>query len=83
LEQNPDITLLSAGQPAVIKSFSNHQLAAKLMAMGILPGTEIVMIRKSPFGGAYYIKAKNHLVALRKIEAFSIKLFRLSENSEN
>jgi Fe2+ transport system protein FeoA len=68
LEQNPDITLLSAGQPAVIKSFSNHQLAAKLMAMGILPGTEIVMIRKSPFGGAYYIKAKNHWSRCEKLK---------------
>ena len=40
--------------------------------MGILPGTQIEMVRAAPFGGGCYIKADNLLIALRKSEACSI-----------
>lgn len=40
--------------------------------MGILPGTQIEVIRSAPFGGGCYIKADNLLIALRKSEACSI-----------
>lgn len=49
------------------------------MAMGLLPGVSIILIRKSPFGGAYYIKAKNHYVALRSNEAKSVLLINEDE----
>lgn len=44
------------------------------MAMGLIPGADIMLVRKSPFGGAYYIKAKNHYVALRTDEAKDVLL---------
>lgn len=44
------------------------------MAMGLLPGSVISLQRKAPFGGAYYVKAKNHYVALRKNEAENVLL---------
>jgi ferrous iron transport protein A len=44
------------------------------MAMGILPGTSIKVIRRAPFGGGCYVKADNMLLALRKDEACSIVL---------
>lgn len=49
-------------------------MACKLLAMGILPGTEIELIRKAPFGGGCYVKADNILVALREAEAKCIVL---------
>jgi len=44
------------------------------MAMGIMPGSSIRMIRKAPFGGGCYIKVDNLLIALRESEALSIIL---------
>ncbi len=42
------------------------------MAMGILPGSVVKIIRRAPFGGGCYIKADNILLALRKDEACTI-----------
>ena len=69
-----NITELQIGKNAVIGEFSNCHVACKLMAMGLLPGSSISLMRKAPFGGAYYIKAKNHYVALRSNEALSVLL---------
>lgn len=72
---NPkNITELQVGSTAVISEFSNCHVACKLMAMGLLPGSVISLQRKSPFGGAFYIKSKNHYVALRSHEAQSVLL---------
>lgn len=72
---NPkNITELNVGENAVIAEFSNGYVACKLMAMGLLPGSAISLMRKAPFGGAYYIKAKNHYVALRSNEAKNVLL---------
>lgn len=65
---------LKSGAQGLVARISNPALAGKLMAMGILPGTRIQMVRKAPFGGGCYVKADNILVALRKTEACSIIL---------
>lgn len=69
-----NITQLQIGENAIIGEFSNGFVACKLMAMGLLPGSAILLVRKSPFGGAYYIRAKNHYVALRSYEAENVLL---------
>jgi ferrous iron transport protein A len=74
LDNNRNITNLNLGENAIISKFSNGYVACKLMAMGLLPGSDILMVRKSPFGGAYYIKTKNHYVALRNNEAENVLL---------
>lgn len=74
MSSNRNITNLQLGEEATISEFSNGHVASKLMAMGLLPGAGISLIRKSPFGGAYYVKAKNHYVALRSNEAENVLL---------
>lgn len=64
-----NITLLQVGEQALITEYADNYIACKLMAMGLLPGSSISLVRKAPFGGAYYIKTDNHYVALRKDEA--------------
>jgi Fe2+ transport system protein FeoA len=44
------------------------------MSMGVLPGVQIEMVRKSPFGDAFYIKVDGVRLALRKEEAVMILL---------
>lgn len=55
-------------------AFSDQALAGKLTAMGFLPGTMVELVRKAPFGKAYYIKADGVRLALREEEALSILL---------
>ena len=65
---------LKKGTVGIISHFSNPLIGGKLMAMGFLPGTQVQLIRKAPFGGGCYVKAKNISVALRQAEANSIIL---------
>ena len=52
--------------------FDDFELSQKLLTMGILPGTKISMVRKSPLGGTYYFKIDDNIIALRKSEAKAI-----------
>lgn len=60
---------IQPGETGIIAHFTDPYVAGKLMAMGILPGTRVKMIRKAPLGGGFYIKADDNLIALRKKEA--------------
>ena len=62
------------GYTGTIANFSNEQLAGKLMAMGIMPGDRIELIRKAPLGGGWYVKVGRQCVALRKQELACINL---------
>lgn len=44
------------------------------MAMGVLPGSRIELRRRAPFGGGWYVKVDNLLLALRQCEVDSIVL---------
>lgn len=67
-----NILQLKCGEPATILEYSNGFIACKLMAMGLLPGSPVELVRKSPFGNTLYIRSGNHQVALRDNEASSI-----------
>lgn len=59
---------LKVGEKGKIVGFSRQDIAANLMAMGVLPGSELRFIRRAPFGGAYYLAIDHHYLALRKNE---------------
>lgn len=67
----PDLKINESARTIAI---NDSNLACKLTAMGVLPGTRLEMVRQSLFGGAYYIKADGVRLALRKEEAASILL---------
>jgi ferrous iron transport protein A len=62
------------GAEGVIARYTNEQIGSKLMAMGLLPGSRIAIVRKAPLGGGWYIKANGFFLALRDEEAASIVL---------
>lgn len=64
----PNAYLLQPGDEGVIVGFSSQELAANLMAMGVLPGSKIRYIRRAPFAGAFYLAIDHHFLALRKTE---------------
>lgn len=51
-----------------ISHFTDEGIASKLMAMGVLPGSQIALVRKAPMGGGWYIKVDNKIIALREKE---------------
>lgn len=55
-----------------IISFKHQVVAQKLVTMGVIPGRNIEILRKSPFGGAYYVKVSNLNFAIREAEAKTI-----------
>ena len=62
------------GKGELVSHFINERVASKLMAMGILPGSSIQLVRKSPLGGGWFVKVDNTYIALRKQEAACIVL---------
>ena len=63
---------LKLGQYATIDSFSDKELALKLMEMGCLPGETVVIERKAPFGDPIAIAISGYLLSLRKKDAATI-----------
>jgi Fe2+ transport system protein FeoA len=61
-------TIAPAAPRQIISHFTNDQVAGKLMSMGVLPGSEIRLIRKAPFGGGWYVQIDRQILALRKDE---------------
>lgn len=59
-----------------VERFSDPRLGGKLMAMGVLPGSRIELRRRAPFGGGWYVKVDNLLLALRQCEVDSIVLIK-------
>ena len=56
------------GEELKISHFTDERLASKLMAMGILPGCSISLIRKAPIGGGWYLRIDQKMIALREEE---------------
>ncbi|MGC6470641.1 MAG: FeoA family protein [Flavobacteriales bacterium] len=63
---------LDLGKEAVIDSFSDKDLALKLMEMGCLPGEKILIERKAPLGDPITISISGHLLSMRKSEAQTV-----------
>ena len=58
-----------------IVSFNNkNEAKVRLAEMGIMPGIDIRMIKKAPFGGLVYIKINNYYITLRKEDALLINI---------
>lgn len=68
----PRALALAAGQRGIVVGFHQPQLAGKLMSMGVLPGSEIELIRRAPFSGAWYVRVDQQYIALRQPEIAGI-----------
>lgn len=62
---------LKTGQKGRIVSLGNGNkiYRQRLMAMGILPGTEFVVLRRAPLGDPIEIEVRGFALSLRKDEA--------------
>ena len=61
-----------------VLSIDNDKSAKlRLAEMGIMPGIDIRMIKKAPFGGPVNIKINNYYITLRKEDAILIEIKNL------
>ena len=65
---------LKPGQRAVIKNFTNAETYLKLMEMGCVPGENIILEQKAPFGDPISIKVSGYSLSLRLNEAEDIQV---------
>jgi len=68
----PTLASLKPGESAFVTLLDEGSYTCKLLNLGILPKTKVTMVRKSPFGGAFYIKLEGHQLAMRREEAETI-----------
>lgn len=68
-------TPLTEKLEGIIFRYTDMDLSARMIAMGILPGEHIRIVRRAPFQGAYYCETKGRRFGLRKEEARNIELF--------
>ena len=75
----PTTNVLREGFAYTLVSYNDDQIASKLMSMGLLPGAELIIIRKAPFGGGFYIKIiGNCCIALSTTEAGAMNLKKIN-----
>ncbi len=66
---------LPAGSSAKVKTVHGQGVISKrLMEMGLIPGTEIRVVKSAPFGDPIQIRVLGYSLALRKNEAASIEI---------
>jgi Fe2+ transport system protein FeoA len=73
---------LKAGQKARITAITprgDQAYRQRLIAMGLLPGTELVLLRQAPFGDPVQILIRGVELSLRKNEASILQIEQAEE----
>lgn len=65
---------LLPGQSGKYKGCENPDITTRLMALGLMEGCLVEMVRTSPLGDTYYVKAGNSRLALRSTEAAAVRI---------
>lgn len=76
LDKFKKLSELKSGERGVIHSFTDEEMSLKLMEMGCLPGDEVQMVFKAPFGDPVCIKVSGYSLSLRVQEAATINLMQ-------
>lgn len=66
------LSQLEIGQSAVIDSFTDKEMALKLMEMGCTPGEVVKLDQVAPLGDPIAISVSGYLLSLRKAEASTV-----------
>ena len=66
---------LQPGQTAEIVSIDcDRRMSRRLMEMGLLPGTEVRLVRTAPLGDPLEIRLRNYSLSVRRSEAARISV---------
>ena len=70
---------LKKGEEAIIESFSDEEMALKLMEMGCLPGEKVRLERIAPLGDPIAISVSGYMLSMRRDEAATINIVQKIE----
>lgn len=73
-EANKSVADLKVGEKGTICCFSDKKMSLKLLEMGCLPGSEVKICCKAPFGDPICIMVSGYNLSLRLEEAGTIIL---------
>ena len=65
---------LKPGESAVVDGWVTDQPPMRLLEMGLLPGTEIELVRFAPLGDPIDFKMRGYHLSLRKSEASQVRI---------
>jgi ferrous iron transport protein A len=79
-----EVTLdcLQIGESATVTAFSNEALGVHFLEMGVVPGEAIKVERVAPMGDPIAVRSSGVLLMMRKAEAATVKIRRLSESEQ-
>ena len=76
-----NIADLHINEKAIVVHIEHNESVAKYIALGIVPGASVQLLRKSPLNDAYYLKLGNHYLGIREDEAKLIRIeYPLQQN---
>lgn len=75
-----NLSQLKLGQSAVINSFTDKEMALKLMEMGCTPGEVVKLDQIAPMGDPIAITVSGYLLSLRKAEASTVLVSLMGKN---
>lgn len=66
---------LEIGQRAIVKDVEGEgRMAVRLLEMGFVPGVEVALIKRAPFGDPLELRLRGYHVSLRRAEARAIRV---------
>ena len=67
--------LLDINAAVIVESLLvNQDSKVRLSEMGVMPGTIVRLVRRTPFGGPVLLKVNNYYLSIRKEDALLIKV---------
>ena len=65
--------------PAVVRRVgSTRAIARRLMELGLVPGTRVMVTRVAPLGDPLELRLRNYALSIRRTEALTIEVDELS-----
>ena len=59
------IAQLQVGEKGIITDFDSNVIPLKLIEMGCLPGTSVILLQKAPLGDPLYLNINDSLLSIR------------------
>ena len=73
--------MIDLGKTYRVLGFEDDKMGIKLLCLGITPGKLVTPIRRSPIGGAYYVKCENKRIGI-STSAFESLLLQIEKKEK-
>ncbi len=70
---------LRPGEVGKIIGFESSGVTHRLMEMGMLPGSEVQVVRLAPFGDPMDLKVRGYHLSIRKVDAAQIRITKCQD----